>query len=162
VSRVLVVDDDKASARTLQLHLRAGGYDTAVAHDAEAGLAAARSLRPDLVILDIRMPGRSGLEVLPEFKALQPAPHIVMITAFHDMDTTIQAMQRGAEDYIHKPVDINELDATIGRILGVDRSENLVPTSDVAGGRFQMVGHSRAMKEVFKTSGWWRAAIPRC
>ncbi|MGB5567953.1 MAG: sigma-54 dependent transcriptional regulator [Sedimenticolaceae bacterium] len=153
MSRVLVVDDDQASARTLQLHLLAGGHDTAVAHDAEAGLEAAREQRPDLVILDIRMPGRSGLELLPELKALQPAPHIIMITAFHDMDTTIEAMQQGAEDYIHKPVDIDELDAAVERILGSGRPGSLVPTIDVAAGRFQMVGRSRAMKDVFKNIG---------
>ena len=153
MSRILVVDDDLASARTLQLHLRAEGHDTVVAHDAESGLTAATELAPDLVILDVRMPGRSGLEVLPEFKALRPAPHVIMITAFHDMDTTIEAMQQGAEDYIHKPVDIDELDAALERILGLGRSDNLVPASDVAGGRFEMVGRSRAMKDVFKTIG---------
>lgn len=153
MSRVLVVDDDQASARTLQLHLRAEGHDTMVAHDAEAGLAAAATFHPDLVILDIRMPGRSGLEALPEFKALQAPPHVIMITAFHDMDTTIAAMQRGAEDYIHKPVDIDELDAALERILGLGRADILVPASEVAGGRFEMVGRSRAMKDVFKTIG---------
>ncbi len=153
MSRVLVVDDDQASARTLQLHLRAAGHDTVVAHDAESGLTAAAELQPELVILDIRMPGRSGLEALPEFKALQPAPHVIMITAFHDMDTTIAAMQRGAEDYIHKPVDIDELDAALERILGLGRTDNLVPAGDVASGRFEMVGRSRAMKDVFKTIG---------
>ncbi len=153
MSRVLVVDDDQASARALQLHLRAEGHDTVVAHDAESGLTAASELAPDLVILDIRMPGRSGLEVLPEFKALRPMPHVIMITAFHDMDTTIEAMQQGAEDYIHKPVDIDELDAALERILGLGRSDNLVPASDVGGGRFEMVGRSRAMKDVFKTIG---------
>jgi DNA-binding NtrC family response regulator len=150
---VLVVDDDKASARTLQLHLRALGHDTVVAHDAETGLTAAAEFAPDLVILDIRMPGRSGLEVLPEFKTLQPAPHVIMITAFHDMDTTIEAMQQGAEDYIHKPVDIDELDAAVERILGLGRADSLVPTSEVTGGRFEMVGRSRAMKDVFKNIG---------
>jgi DNA-binding NtrC family response regulator len=150
---VLVVDDDQASARTLQLHLRSQGHETAVAHDAESGLAAARDLEPELVILDIRMPGRSGLEVLPELKALQPAPHVVMITAFHDMDTTIEAMQQGAEDYIHKPLDVDELDAAVERILGMERADHRVPVKDAAGGRFQMVGRSRAMKEVFKTIG---------
>ena len=153
MSRVLVVDDDQASARMLQLHLRSQGYATSVAHDADSGLAAARDLAPELIILDIRMPGRSGLELLPELKALQPAPHIIMITAFHDMETTIEAMQQGAEDYIHKPVDIDELDAAVERLLEAGRSDRLVPTSDVAGGRFQLVGRSRAMKEVFKTIG---------
>ena len=153
MSRVLVVDDDKAGARTLQLHLRAQGYDAQVAHDAESGLAAACELLPELVILDIRMPGRSGLDLLPELRALQPAPHVIMITAFHDMDTTIEAMQHGAEDYIHKPVDIDELDAAIERILCIDRARDLVPAEEAAGGRLQMVGRSRAMKEVFKTIG---------
>ncbi len=153
MSRILVVDDDQASARTLQLHLRAQGFDTTVAHDAGGGLAAATALHPQLVILDIRMPGRSGLELLPDLKALQPSPHVIMITAFHDMDTTIEAMQQGAEDYIHKPVDIDELDAAVARLLGADGADQLVPTNDSAGGRFQMVGRSRAMKEVFKTIG---------
>ena len=153
MSRVLVVDDDRAGARTLQLHLQAQGYDAQVAHDADGGLAAARDLRPELVILDIRMPGRSGLELLPELRSLRPAPHVIMITAFHDMDTTIEAMQQGAEDYIHKPVDIDELDAAVERILGTDRAQNLVPTEESAAGRLQMVGRSRAMKEVFKTIG---------
>ena len=153
MSRVLVVDDDQASARMLQLHLLSEGFDTAVAHDAGNGLDKAREFLPELVILDIRMPGRSGLELLPDLKALQPAPHIIMITAFHDMQTTIEAMQKGAEDYIHKPVDIDELDAAVERILGLQRANNLVPTSESPGERFQMVGRSRAMKEVFKTIG---------
>ena len=108
--RVLVVDDDEASARTLELHLRSQGLATEVASDAESGLAQAGRWRPELVILDIRMPGRSGLEALPDFKALPHDPHVVMITAFHDMESTIEAMQKGAEDYIHKPIDIDELD----------------------------------------------------
>ena len=153
MSRVLVVDDDRACARTLQLHLRSQGHDTTVAYDAAAGLEAARDLQPDLVILDIRMAGRSGLAALPDFTALQPSPHVIMITAFHDMASTIGAMQLGAEDYIHKPIDVDELDAAVERILGVERSDNLIPVCDVPGGRFQMVGRSRAMKEVFKTIG---------
>jgi DNA-binding NtrC family response regulator len=105
------------------------------------------------VILDIRMPGRSGLELLPDLKALQPSPAVVMITAFHDMETTIQAMQQGAEDYIHKPVDIDELDATIGRILRAPRPERSIGVPEGPPGEFRMVGRSRAMKEVFKTIG---------
>ena len=153
MSRVLVIDDDQASARMLQLHLRSQGFDTSVAHDAEEGLAQARLAAPELVILDIRMPGRSGLELLPDLKALQPAPHIIMITAFHDMQTTIEAMQQGAEDYIHKPVDIDELDAAVERLVGARNSSDLLPAGESSTGRFQMVGRSRAMKEVFKTIG---------
>ena len=153
MSRILIVDDDLASCRTLQLHLRSRGHQVEVAHDVERGLEAARRAPPEVVILDIRMPGRSGLEGLPDFKALGPGVRVIMITAFHDMETTIEAMQQGAEDYIHKPVDIDELDAAVERILGVDRADNLLPAGDGAGGRFQMVGRSRVRKEVFKTIG---------
>ena len=153
MSRILVVDDDQASARTLELHLGAEGHEAAVAHDAEQGLAVACDWHPDLIILDVRMPGRSGLDVLPELKALLPGSAVVVITAFHDMDTTIEAMQKGAEEYIHKPVDIDELDAAVARLLkpaggGEEVLESLPPK-----GRFTMVGGSRAMKEVFKAIG---------
>ncbi len=153
MSRILVVDDDRASARTLELHLRAQGFDTAVAHDAEDGLATARRLLPDLIILDIRMPGRSGLDVLPEIKAVRPDSHVIMITAFHDMDTTIEAMQKGAEDYIHKPVDIDELDTVIERLLKSDGDDELFDSAAPNDGSIRMVGRSRSMKEVFKTIG---------
>lgn len=153
MSRILVVDDDKANARTLQLHLQSQGYETSVADNAISGLAAAHLQEPEIVILDIRMDGQTGLEALPEFKAIQPEPQVIMITAFHDMDSTIQAMQLGAADYIHKPIDADELDAAIERILDVERTDNLVPASEVMIDRLQMIGHSRPMKEIFKTIG---------
>lgn len=153
MTRILVVDDDKASARTLQLHLQSKGYETSIAYDALSGLATARQLEHEVVILDIRMEGRTGLQALPDFKALQPEPHVIMITAFHDMNSTIQAMQLGAADYIHKPIDADELDAAIERILDVERTDNLVPASEVITDRLQMIGRSRPMKEVFKKIG---------
>ncbi len=153
MSRILVVDDDQASARTLELHLRAQGHQTSVAHDAETGLARATDWNPDLMILDVRMPGRSGLDVLPEIKSAQPRLHVVIITAFHDMETTIEAMQKGAEEYIHKPVDVDELDAAVLRLLQTPGGDDLVEAGIATGSHTGMVGGSRAMKEVFKTIG---------
>lgn len=153
MSKILIVDDDKASARTLQLHLQSQGYETSIAYNAISGLAAAHLQEPDIVILDIRMEGQTGLQALPEFKAIQPEPQVIMITAFHDMNSTIQAMQLGAADYIHKPIDADELDAAVERILDIDRTDNLVPASEVMTDRLQMIGHSRPMKEVFKMIG---------
>ncbi len=115
MSKILIVDDDLASCRTLQLHLRSRGHLATTAHSADEGLAAASREPPDLTILDIRMPGRSGLEALPHLKGRLPQTPVIMITAFHDMDSTIAAMQQGADDYIHKPIDIDELDAAIDR-----------------------------------------------
>ncbi|MCZ7561432.1 MAG: sigma-54 dependent transcriptional regulator [Burkholderiaceae bacterium] len=158
MSRILVVDDDLASCRTLELHLRAQGHAAHVAHDADAALAAAVKIRPELVILDIRMPGRSGLEALLELKRACPGTRVIMITAFHDMDSTIEAMQGGASDYIQKPIDIDELDAAIAKALRSLEAEGdsvlMMPVAQGArpGGEV-MVGRSRVMKEVFKTIG---------
>ncbi len=152
--RILIVDDDAASCRTLQLHLRSNGYDASTAHSVEQGLQTAREQSPDLVILDIRMPGKSGLKGLPEFKQLSPDIHVIMITAFHDMDSTIEAMRLGAEDYIHKPIDIDELDKTTTRILAPCRQTIVGANKKTQAPQANtMVARSHAMKEVFKTIG---------
>lgn len=153
MSRILVVDDDIACARTLQLHLQSKGHEVTIRHDALSGIAAAELLEPEVVILDIRMEGRSGLDALPDIKAIEPSPNVIMITAFNDMHTTIKAMQLGAEDYIHKPIDADEMDAAVERLLGGERSDNLVPVGEISIDRLQMVGRSRSMKEMFKTIG---------
>ncbi len=157
MSNILIVDDDIASCRTLQLHFSGQGHAVRLAHSVDEGLGKTQTTTPDLIILDIRMPGRDGLEGLPEFKKSCPDTPVIMITAFHDMDSTIQAMKRGADDYIHKPVDINELDSTVASALkrsqvdesdmSLDQDENLKRATNT------MVGGSRAMKEVFKTIG---------
>ena len=152
--RILIVDDNTASCRTLQLHLSNQGYAVDLAHSVDDGLAVAAKAKPDLIILDIRMPGKSGLEGLPEFKALSDNVHIIMITAFHDMESTIQAMQKGAEDYIHKPIDIDELDAAVDKMIGQTGPEShRVAAAPREIDSFAMVGRSHAMKEIFKTIG---------
>ncbi len=156
MSKILIVDDDIASSRTLQLHLNSQDHQVRLAASVDEGLAVAGEFHPDLIILDIRMPGRSGLEGLPDFKALLPQTHIIMITAFHDMDSTIEAMQQGADDYIHKPIDIDELDASINKILDTSgESDELLCSAPTEGlsHHTTMVGRSHAMKEVFKTIG---------
>ncbi len=153
MSKILVIDDDVASCRTLQVHLRSQGHSVSLAHSVNEGLEAAQN-KPDLIILDIRMPGRSGLEGLPEFKRLLPDGRIIMITAFHDMESTIEAMQNGADDYIHKPIDIDELDSAIAKLLVIhEQDDDLLSASGGTANSLTMVGRSRAMKEVFKTIG---------
>jgi DNA-binding NtrC family response regulator len=154
VKRILIVDDDIAGGRTLQLHLSSQGYDVVLENDVDAGLTKAAVFQPDLIVLDIRMPGRSGLEGLPDFKAALPAVQVIMITAFHDMESTIKAMQLGAEDYIHKPIDIDELDAAVSKLLNRNGiGSDTIESELVAQGPLAMVGRSRVMKEVFKTIG---------
>jgi len=157
MTQILVIDDDIASCRMLEMHFGRQDYKVHLAHSVEEGLALGNKISPDVIILDIRMPGQSGLEGLPQFKQLYKNSRVIMITAFHDMGTTIQAMQNGADDYIHKPIDIDELDEAVSRALlrnsvtdnemDMSSSEHGITSSNT------MVGHSKAMREIYKTIG---------
>ncbi len=154
MTKILIVDDDTAGCRTLELHLRAQGHATATAHSVDQGLAAVADFGPELIILDIRMPGRSGLDGLEDFRRIAPESGVIMITAFHDMESTIAAMQKGALDYIHKPIDIDELDQAIAKAVGqAGQDIALSAAGPEVNGRTSMVGRSRAMKEIYKTIG---------
>ena len=156
MAHILIIDDDDASCRTLRLHFRAQAHQVEIAHSVDEGIQTGLGMMPlpEVIILDIQMPGRTGLEGLPDFTAHFPHAHIIMITAFHDMESTIQAMQNGADDYIHKPIDIDELDHAITRLMAQNISqEQMLETPSSANSDSTMVGHSRAMREVFKTIG---------
>lgn len=150
--RIVLVDDDHAIRTTLDLHLRDLGFDVALAEDVETGLARIAEKPTDVVVSDIRMTGRDGLSLLDDVVKRWPDLPVIMITAFHDLETTVAAIERGAMDYITKPIDLDELDAaierglmrrTIGRTGALEIDEGDEPV--------RMIGHSRAMTEVFKT-----------
>jgi len=113
--RILIVDDDAAACRTLGLHLGALGYEVRAGHTLEEGLAAARADAPDLIILDVRMPGRSGLEGLPDLRREFPGAAVIVVTAYHDRETSQRAVQGGALACLAKPLDINELESALGQ-----------------------------------------------
>jgi len=155
MTNILIIDDD-ASCRTLRLHFRTQGHSVEIAHSVDEGLEVGSTIEsgPDIIILDIQMPGKSGIEGLPEFISTFPNVRIIMITAFHDMDSTIKAMQEGANDYIHKPIDIDKLDRAIEKLNYNQNSqrEMLEPETGVTSSS-SMVGNSDAMRDVFKTIG---------
>lgn len=159
MSTLLIVDDDVAICRTLQLHYTSQSHEVITAHSVAEGLVRAASNNIDLIMLDFKMPNRTGLEGLPDFRKLVPDVPIIMITAYHDMESTIAAMKNGADDYIHKPVDINELDQAVGRALirAEEENTNLSILADEAGiGKskcLNMAGHSPAMRQIYKTIG---------
>jgi two-component system response regulator AtoC len=123
---LLIVDDDLSLLESLKLHFEDAEengqprFSVATATSAAEGLRVAQEVSPSLVILDMMLPDRSGLDLLPELKgSLGDAP-IIVVTAFHDMATTIRAMKAGAFDYLHKPFsDPAELDLVVGRALQV-------------------------------------------
>tara|TARA_R110002095_G_scaffold69678_1_gene59465 strand:- start:177 stop:1523 length:1347 start_codon:yes stop_codon:yes gene_type:complete len=154
MSQLLIIDDDLAICRMLELHFLAEGHQVQVAHSVDQGLARVCESQPELIILDIRMSGKSGLEGLLELKPLAPHAGVIMITAFHDMESTIQAMQGGADDYIHKPIDLVQLDQAVQSVLQrrLPNNEEMDLDTFVANAN-SMVGSSSAMREVFKTIG---------
>ncbi|MCX4027445.1 sigma-54-dependent Fis family transcriptional regulator [Endozoicomonas sp. SM1973] len=150
MTHLLIVDDDQPIRRTLELHL-SQHYQTTLASNVEEALATPNI--PDIILLDICMPGISGLEAIPDFKLKWVNCRIIIMTAFHDMKSTIVAMQRGADEYIYKPIDIFELDKAIQQAINYQNScidKNLVIPTAI---QQTIVGSSSSMREIFKTIG---------
>jgi DNA-binding NtrC family response regulator len=107
--RVLVVDDEARFRRTLAKMLRAEGLTVAEAASGEAALRALAEAAPDVVMLDIRMPGMSGLEALEEIKRRAPLTEVIMLTGHASLDAALEIMRRGGYDYVLKPCPLEEL-----------------------------------------------------
>ncbi len=114
---ILIVEDDETVRRLMREELSGEGYRCLEAGDAEQALTRLRDNSVELVILDIRMPGKSGIELLPEIRASNPDTAVVMATAISDSHTAIQCMRGGAWDYITKPFTLNEITTTVERSL---------------------------------------------
>ena len=114
---ILVVDDERLLRVKLQRALESEGHDVRTAETGATGLAAARDEPPDLVLLDLRLPDRSGLDVLSELRAHDPGLPVVLMTAYGSIRDAVEAMRRGASDYLQKPLDVDELSLLVPRIL---------------------------------------------
>jgi two-component system, NtrC family, nitrogen regulation response regulator NtrX len=116
-ARVLVVDDEAAIRRSLAGILADEGYDAALAEDGERALAVVRERTPDLVLLDIAMPGRDGIEILEELRRAHPALPVVMMSGHGTIETAVRATQLGAFDFIEKPLSLDKLLLTVRHAL---------------------------------------------
>ncbi|MFP4190548.1 MAG: sigma-54-dependent transcriptional regulator [Candidatus Hydrogenedentota bacterium] len=115
---IAVVDDDPGQRQLLTNALRRAGYEVASAEDGPQALEVAP--QTDLVLLDVRMPGMSGLEVLDRLKRDHPALPVILLTAFIDVRDAVNAIKTGALDYLEKPVDLDELIAAVDDALAQD------------------------------------------
>ncbi|MBM2831733.1 MAG: Response regulator [Dehalococcoidia bacterium] len=115
--RILIVDDEGAITRLLRQKLSRKGYGCEEANSAEQALARLRSNPTELVILDVMMPGKSGIDLLPEIKSGWPDTAVIMATAVAETSIAIESMKRGADDYIIKPFDLDEVALSVGRAL---------------------------------------------
>ena len=113
---VLVVDDEKAIVDILEFNLRKEGYETLCAYDGTEGLRMAREANPDLMLLDVMLPGMDGWQVLREARKVSNIP-IIMLTAKDETFDKVLGLELGADDYIAKPFDMKELVARIKAVI---------------------------------------------
>lgn len=116
--RILLVDDDREIIETLRIALEADGYEVVIARDGNQGLAMAERENPDLVILDMMMPKRSGFLVLERLRRTRPVPlRIIMVTANEGSRHKAYAEMLGVDDYIRKPFAMDRLMDAVHRLL---------------------------------------------
>jgi DNA-binding response OmpR family regulator len=114
--RVLVVEDERTIAESIAARLRAEGFSVDLAHDGPSAVATARVLRPDLVVLDVMLPGFDGLEVCRRIQAERPVS-VLMLTARGDETDLLVGLAVGADDYLTKPFSMRELAARVHALL---------------------------------------------
>jgi len=118
MSRILVVDDEPRIVDVVRAYLQREGHVVEVAHDGDAALAAARHTPPDLVVLDVMLPGRTGFDVLRALRAeSDPGPAVILLTARDDVIDRVAGLELGADDYVTKPFEPRELVARVGAVL---------------------------------------------
>ncbi len=152
--RVLIIDDEEGVRTSLALILEDEGYQARGAPNAEAALELVRDVEFDVVLCDVRMPRRDGLDLLPDLIRLQPEATILMMSAYGDMDQAIQAVREGAYDYLAKPFQSQELLLTIRKAEERERlkRENRRLRRELGEGRASkaLVAVSPAMKDVVR------------
>ena len=114
--RILIVEDDPKTSASIEMYLRHEGYRTDVARTGDEGLSRARQHAPDLVILDLMLPGRNGLEVCSALRVQSKIP-IIMLTARSTEDDKLLGLETGADDYVTKPFSPRELVARVRAVL---------------------------------------------
>jgi len=125
--RLDVVEDDASMRRALRLLLGSHGYEVEAFADARSFLATVLKRRPDCVILDVRLPGMSGIDVLARLHDLDFDVPVVMITGHGDVPMAVRAMRMGAADFLEKPFEDFDLIASIGRAISTQRARHAAP-----------------------------------
>jgi two-component system response regulator RegX3 len=125
--RILMVEDDDGIRETLKFHLAAAGYTVTEARDGAVGLRMARTGSPDLILLDLMLPGMSGLEVCRAFRATSRVPIIILTAKDSEVDKVV-GLELGADDYVTKPFSMRELLARINAVIRRSRGEAAEPS----------------------------------
>lgn len=142
---VLVVDDDPTVREVVVSYLRADGYDVKEAADGEAALSMIRHERPDLVVLDVMLPGLDGLEVCRRIRTSTDLP-VILLTALGSVQDRVAGLELGADDYLTKPFSPRELVLRVGSVLRRVRESNSPDPTTVTDGDLVVDGASRKVR----------------
>src|SRR5436305_9319418 len=155
-SLLLIDDDPDLLPDQMRQVFPAPAHRVEIAHTGTKGLQRVADVRPDVILLDLRLPDQSGLDVLRQLRQIDARIPVVLVTVARSADSAIEAMRQGAYDYLLKPLDLQELDRVLGEALKVARlmREPAVvgmPPEDQPGEA--IVGSCQAMQEVYKAIG---------
>src|SRR6266700_1793804 len=157
LASILVIDDEAGIRDSLEVLLTLEDYAVKMAADGDQGLRILELENFDLVLLDLALPGRSGLELLPQIKVLQPELPVIMITAYGTVDNVVEAIRAGAENFVQKPWDNEKLLADIRSAVARYRAEEenlqLKRTLKQRYNFSNIVGKSEIMLRVFDLVG---------
>ncbi len=150
---LLIIDDEESVRYSFRTIFSAEAVSVLTAGTAAEGLAQVRAANPDIVVLDLQLPDQSGLAVFAEIQALAPKRPVVFITAHGTTQTAIEAMKRGAFDYLIKPLDLERLSQVIDRAFEAARLMTVPAVLPAEDKSDQIVGRSAVMQEMCKTIG---------
>ncbi len=141
--RVLLVEDDELIGTMVEMNLAQAGHTVTWAHDGESALEVARDTRFDAIVLDLMLPGIDGLEVAASLRRADVSTPVLMLTARGEVETKVQALDIGIDDYLTKPFDMDELLARVRALIRRGRAAGELPAEElvsVAGGELDLDG----------------------
>jgi two-component system NtrC family response regulator/two-component system nitrogen regulation response regulator GlnG len=159
MDQILIVDDDAQLRQSFGKILEGEGFEIRAAASGETGVEEVRREAPDLVVMDVRMPGMTGIAAMQQMRAIAPNLPVIIMTAYGGTETAIEATKLGAYDYILKPFDIPDILRLIGQALSAGRLARarvaIAPEqdADAPDQGDALIGQSRPMQEVFKAIG---------
>lgn len=149
MAKILVIDDERSIRNSMKDILTFEGHDVVIAENGMEGLVAVKSEKPEVVFCDIKMPKMEGIEVLQRIKEFTAEVPVIMISGHGTIDTAIEAIKKGAYDFIEKPLDLNRILITIKN--ATDKNQLLQETQTLktkVSKKYEMIGHSEALDHI--------------
>lgn len=151
MARLLVVDDERGIRTALLQVFEYEGHEVRAAEDGQAGLALAEEFNPDVIFLDVKMPGMDGLDVLAQLRENDPSALVIMISGHGTIDTAVDATRRGAYDFLEKPLDTDRLLVTLRRALELrGLTQSMADLRSQIESRYEIVGTSYPVRQVLE------------